>query len=313
MRKVIVTGCTSFIGVHLTTFLLKNGCHVIGVCRDLEKAHSLFGDTTSLSLVCLDMDNIDQLPHKIVLDSVDTFFHLAWEGAGHEGRNNKDLQLKNVLRSIKAVEVAKCMNASLFVEAGSQAEYGQVSGVLKPETECHPDNEYGKAKLIFGVEADYLCRKCDLKFIHLRILSLYGEGDKDWTMIINSVNRMLNNEDILLSQCSQTWNYLYIRDAVKQMYLLSEYALRRENFKSEVFLIGSNDSRPLRSYIEEMCILTKSKSKLLYGYYKPLNNVELHPDMSKTELATGGFLSEYSFADGINIIIESINKSKVYE
>ncbi len=305
--KFVVTGCTSFIGKNLVNLLLNQSHQVIAVCRDMEKARHLLPKHFNLEVICLDMNEIHCLAYKMSFTNIDVFIHLAWSGGGHEGRNDKELQMKNVEQSMEALFMAKILNCKLFVEAGSQAEYGLIKGVLKPETPCHPENEYGKAKLEFGVKAELFCKNVGMKYLHLRILSIYGEGDKDWTLIISSINKMLHNEDVPLSLCLQTWNYVYIGDAVKQILLLCKYALNNKSFESGIFLIGSKDTRPLHCFIEEIYTLTRSQSRLLYGHYKPLNVVELNPDMSKTEMATNGFISDYTFADGIRTIIRSIN------
>lgn len=306
-KTYIISGGTSFIGVELTRYLLVHDQRVICLCRNEAKTQSLLPQHDNLQIVCCDMDAIEQLPTMV--PHADVFVHLAWMGTGHEGRNDKALQDKNIAQSLKAVEAAAKVGCCLFVEAGSQAEYGLIKGTLSEFTTCHPDNEYGKAKLALGEQAEALCEANSMKFIHLRILSIFGEGDKDWTMIISSVKKMLRNEDVQLSEGTQPWNYVYVKDAVKQIALLCQHALNSDSFKSEIFLIGSKDTRPLRQFIEEIYALTGSKSKLLYGYYKPQNVVELNPDMSKTEAATGGFISDYSFADGIKRIIEcEVNK-----
>lgn len=303
--RIVVTGCTSFIGLHLINFLLSEGQQVIGICRNVEKADKWLPKHPNLLVMTIDMEHICQLAGKINCP-VDVFIHLAWSGTQHESRNDKELQEKNVKQAINAMMLAKKLKCNLFVEAGSQAEYGYINKELKPETPCHPINEYGKAKLKFAVEANGIAKDAGIKFLHLRILSIYGEGDKDWTMIITCTKKMLQGEDILLSSCRQIWNYLYVKDAVKQIYMLCQYALESNDFESEIYLIGSKDTRPLRSFIEEIYSLTRSKSRLLYGFYTPPNNVELNPDMSKTEKATNGFIADYTFADGMKRVIESL-------
>ena len=129
---------------------------------------------------------------------------------------------------------------------------------------------------------------------------------------MSSIRKMLKNEDVQLSSCQQKWNFVYIKDAVKQMYLLCQHALETEDFKSEIYLIGSHDTRILKDYVIEMYKLTESKSNLIFGGYTPVNTVSLEPIMDKTEKATGGFISDYSFGDVVRIIINKFKKN-VYE
>ena len=70
----------------------------------------------------------------------------AWGGTGHDGRNVQDVQRENVINTIAAMFAADKMGCQVFVEAGSQAEYGTVLECITEETPCHPFSEYGKAK-----------------------------------------------------------------------------------------------------------------------------------------------------------------------
>src|SRR5574344_542505 len=296
----VITGGSSFIGMELAKLLVSSGEHVTSVCRQTSNTTSI---PKEVEIAYAEMHNIDRLSDCV--SKADVFVHLAWSGLGHEGRNNKALQDDNVKCAVDALNVAAKLGCKLFVFAGSQAEYGLVTGKLTEDTPCDPQNEYGKAKLAFCTMAEKLCPQLGMKFIHLRILSIYGERDKEWTMVKSVLKKMLDNVDVELSTCTQKWNFIYIRDAVKQIYLLCKYAIECQSFNNETYLVASDDTRPLKSFIEEMYRLSGSKSKLLYGTYKPINTVKLDPDVSKTRGATNGFISDYSFDDGIALMMES--------
>jgi hypothetical protein len=72
---------------------------------------------------------------------------------------------------------------------------------------------------------------------------------------------------------------------------------------AEVFNLASEDTRILKSYIEEMHCLTKSGSLLLYGRLTPSQPVSLNPDVTKLK-KTIGFVSDYSFSQGYQHVIE---------
>jgi nucleoside-diphosphate-sugar epimerase len=113
---------------------------------------------------------------------------------------------------------------------------------------------------------------------------------------------MLNNEDVELSACQQLWNFLYVKDCSKQITLLSEWAYVNMETSHEVINLASEDTRTLKSYIEEMYSLTGSSSKLLYGKVVPKNLVSLNPDITKLKNAIG-FVADYSFAQGYQNVI----------
>lgn len=309
--KYVITGGSSFIGVALTEFLISQIHEVYVICRKTSKNNGNIPKSDKVHIVEYeDMSDIRSVENNIT--SADVFIHLAWAGTSHEGRHDKALQDKNIDYSMDAIDVAHHLGCKAFVEAGSQAEYGFVNKPFDENTECHPDNEYGRGKLEFGQIGSKLCEKFGIKFIHLRIVSIYGDTDHMWTLVMSCIRKMLNNEDVLLSSCEQKWNFVYIKDAVKQMYLLCEHALNTPDFKSETYLIGSKDTRVLKDYVLEMYKLTGSKSNLVFGGFVPANTVSLEPVMDKTEMATGGFVADYSFEEVVKLIINNY-KNNVYE
>ena len=302
--KYVITGATSFIGIELTSYLLSLRHKVVAVCRPASKGLSSI--PVGVEIVSLEMSDYGNL-HKDI-ERADVFVNLAWGGTGHDGRNVQDVQRENVINTIAAMFAAKKMGCQVFVEAGSQAEYGTVMNSISEETPCHPFSEYGKAKLEVKNRLFSLSEQLAMKYIHLRIFSLFGENDHPWTLVMSSINKMLLNDPIDLSPCTQDWNFLYVKDAVRQIVGLCDYAINSAEFQHEVFNIASKDTRVLMDFVMEMYSLTNSKSELKFGTITPTNIVSLDPDTTKTEKAVG-FISDYSFKEVINIIIAHFNNN----
>lgn len=301
-QTYIVTGATSFIGKHLTCDLLEKGNIVYAVCRSKTKAREKLGEHAGLTLIEAQLEDYDRLASLIV--KADVFIHLAWEGTGHGGRDMKEVQQSNIRYSEEAMRQAHQMGCRLFVEAGSQAEYGTCLETITEETPCNPFSEYGKAKLSVCRHGFEQSQQWDMKYLHLRIFSFFGEDDHPWTLVMSAIDRMLKNEAIALSSCTQNWNFLYIADAVKQIELLCQYALQEPTFRHEVFNIASDDTRQLRDFVESMYRLTGSKSQLQYGAASQQNIVSLQPDISKLQRAIH-FVSSITFEEVVKIIIEN--------
>lgn len=298
--KFVITGATSFIGVELTRYALSMGDEVIAVCRKGSAGIPKLGEHPNLHIVYSELSEYGNLINQI--DKADVFINLAWEGTGHGGRNLAEIQQDNIAHSLEAIKVAAGIGCSLFVEAGSQAEYGTVLEKISETTPCNPFSEYGKAKLAVKEQGSKIANALGMKYLHLRIFSLYGEEDHPWTLVMSSLKKMVNNEPVDLSPCTQNWNFLYVKDAVRQIYLLCQYAQRNPNYKSEVFNIASKDTRVLKDFVVEMYNLSQSKSELNFGTIPPANVVSLDPDTSKTESVTG-FISDHVFKDIVNNII----------
>lgn len=89
-----------------------------------------------------------------------------------------------------------------------------------------------------------------------------------------------------LSPCTQNWNFIYVKDAVEIMSRLCSYAIDTDTFVHEVYNLGSNDTRQLKVFVEEMKQISQSDSILNYGANIPQNMVSLQPSMRKTLLAS---------------------------
>ena len=296
----IVTGATGFIGQEVISSLLEQGHYVYCICRPNSPKVSLLPKDARLSIVYSTMYDYHLLREKI--SEADVMINLAWDGITREGRDFTNIQRDNIQYTLGAMDAAKKMGCKVFVETGSQAEYGIVNDIIKEKTPCHPFSDYGKAKLALKEAASKYAREIDIKYLHLRIFSVYGENDHPWAMISSCTSKMLNNEDVELSACQQLWNFLYVKDCAKQITLLSEWAYGNMESGYEVFNLASEDTRILKSYIEEMYSLTGSASQLLYGKVVPKNLVSLNPDITKLKNAIG-FVADYSFAQGYQNVI----------
>lgn len=301
--KYVITGATSFIGAELVKYLLDRGNSVYAVCRRgstaVEKMQS------SAITVFADMHDYATLYERV--PKADVFVNLAWGGTGHDGRNVADIQKENVDNTLQAIQSANRMGCKIFVEAGSQAEYGTIIDEITEDTQCNPFSEYGKAKLEVKKRAFELCEKLGMKYIHLRIFSVFGENDHPWTLVMSSIDKMLKGETVNLSPCTQSWNFIYVKDAVRQIVGLCEYAINSDDFKHEVYNVASDDTRELRFFVEELKQLTNSDSKLNFGAIQPSNIVSLRPNISKLISATH-IVTFTPFADVVNFIIKKIKR-----
>jgi nucleoside-diphosphate-sugar epimerase len=302
MITYIITGATSMIGISLCQYITSlNDCKVYAVCREVSSGLNKLPANKNIEVVFSNLEHINNIAK--VIEKADVFINLAWTNTDHDGRNNSILQGINVDYAKEAMRVSALIGCKLFVEAGSQAEYGFVQDLITEETPCNPEVEYGKAKLSVLKEGSLLCSSLGLKYLHLRIFSTFGENDRPWTLIMSAIDKMQRNESLELSSCTQNWNYLYVADCVKQIFLLCKYVLNSPDFKSGVYHIASKDTRPLKDYLDEMKSVLCSKSVLRYGTFMPSKQVSLNPSVVKTEVAIG-FINEISFAEAIKLIIK---------
>lgn len=278
--KFFITGASSFIGVELCRYLTDNGHQVIAMSRKENEQLNDIAKSGNLQVFYADMQNLMERSKDV---KADVFVHLAWAGALLGQRDNQELQEGNIRFSLECVKLSKRMGCQLYVDAGSQAEYGIVPGILTEDTPCNPVSAYGKAKLQMYRETCDLTQRLGLKYIHLRILSVYGENDHPNTLIISSLKKLKNNEPIEMRSGGQKWNYVYVKDAARQIAVLSLHAYGDNAFKCEVYNIASEDTRKLSEFVEVMKSICNSESKLSFGGYDIEKDVNLNPDVKKTK------------------------------
>lgn len=287
---IFITGASSFVGVELCRYLCDNGHQVIAMTRKENERLNAIAQDGRLQVFRSDMQNLVEKAKGV---KADVFIHLAWAGTSHEDRNNPVIHEENVRLSLEYVRLAQRMGCQLYVDAGSQAEYGIVPGVITEETPCNPFSAYGKAKLKMYEESKVLTEQLGLKYIHLRILSVYGENDHPNTLIMSSLRKLKANEPIEMRSGGQKWNYVYVKDAARQIGELALHAMADDAFKCEVYNIASNDTRKLNEFVKAMRKICGSKSELHFGGYDPEKDVNLDPDMRKTESVVKSLAQAY--------------------
>lgn len=220
-------------------------------------------------------------------------------------RNNIELQEQNFKYSISALHSAAKLKAKVFMSAGSQAEYGLQNEIISENTVPKPVTAYGKSKLKFYEYGIEFCKNNNnIKFVEPRFFSLYGAGDYEGTLIMSMLTKMLKNEPCDLTDCTQKWNFLNIKDAVAGIKIL----LENEQVKSDAYNFASKDTKELKSFLLEMKKITNSKSRLNFGIisHNDSGKYGINPDITK--LLNTGWQPKISFEDGIREIIN--NKAK---
>ncbi len=316
MDYVYITGATGAVGLGLIKECLRRGVGVTVLVRPgSERNANLTEASENGSLEIVECD-LKDLKYLTIVDgdilesgngriahygSCSAFFHLGWTGTIGPGRNDEGIQRQNVEYALDAVRLAAGLGCKAFVGAGSQAEYGRPgTEPLRPDTPCNPENAYGRAKLDACHETAALCRKLRIAQVWPRILSVYGPGDGERTMITSVIRQLLAGEKPALTAGEQMWDYLYSEDAGRALYLLGEKACDDPAISGRIYPLGSGQARPLREYIEILRYAIDPALPLGFGEipYGPNQVMHLLADISTLTRDTG-FVPETDFADGI--------------
>lgn len=305
-KNIIITGATSFIGVNLIDELIKHNYNITAIIRTCSSNKNRLSTFNGIKIVALEMHQYKEINKHVKYINDSILINLAWNGTRGIERDDEELQRANYEFSMDIVKAVVDSGCKMVINAGSQAEYGQHIGLISEETDCNPVTEYGIYKLKFFNEASSYCKSNNISFLELRFFSLYGVDDSKNTMILSILDSMIKNKKCELTECIQKWNFLHIRDAVRGIINLIE-----DKCNSGAYNFGSLDTRSLKSFIEEMYVLSGSKSEIIYGAieYPKTGKLELCPDVTK--LINTGWKPEISFKDGVSEIIERMRKGEI--
>lgn len=282
----------------MAKYLLSKGFVVFGIVRPESDKLNLVQDIKGLNIIKLDFDKVrssdflcvnDLELSKLIDETKEknydiSLLHFGW-GATLD-RNNFMKQMINVDMSIKVLEFAKVLGATRFIFAGSQAEMSE--------------SPYGMAKKQFAAFTEDNLKDSDMRFIHLRIFSIYGDGDRDTSLIMTLIKLCKENKDVGLSSCNYDWNFLYINDFTRMIRKMIE-----KDVDSGTYDIASNDTRLLKDYVIEAHKVLKAKNKLNFGERPDSLEKFAIPNISKTIEAIGAF-DFTAFKDGIKETAKSI-------
>ena len=295
--KAVITGATGAVGMALIKELTERGDEILVLCRSSSARSKRIPDTANIKKIDCPLDKMNELELD---EKYDAFFHFAWEGTTGEARNDMYLQNRNVKHTLDAVALAARLGCSVFVGAGSQAEYGRVEGDLNASVPAFPENGYGMGKLCAGQMSRVMCSQLGIRHIWTRILSVYGEYDGANSLISFAIGKALAGERASFTAGEQVWDYLYSGDAAKAMVALAE-----RGRDGGIYCLGSGKKRLLREYLEVLRDTANPDAELGLGDrpYPDKQVMYLCADISDLVRDTG-YAPQTEFEDGIKKTVE---------
>jgi len=298
MKRVVITGATSMIGLAILDICIKNKINATCILRENSLKKHIIPSSPYVSSIICNINNYSQLAEKIEKPQ-DIFFHFAWTHTDNASRNLVDMQHENVHYSLEALHAAVKMNCSRFIGAGSQAEYGRVEGKISPTMKVSPESAYGVAKYAAGKLGAILAEQLGIDFFWPRIFSTYGINDMPSTMIMYCLKELMENRSPELTGCEQQWDYLNCKDAARAFFLIA-----KKGNPGNIYNIGGGKTHTLKYYVEILRDQINPHLSLGIGKrpYADKQVMHLCADISNLQQDTG-FLPQIEFIDGIKEII----------
>ncbi|MBA4496535.1 NAD-dependent epimerase/dehydratase family protein [Paenactinomyces guangxiensis] len=264
MAKVLVTGCSGFIGSSLCHFLLQCGYHVIGIDifkpnydrwikeRNLEhlKQFNRFRFLES---------DLAKCQFKPFIQDVDYIFHLAaipgvrtsW------GANFKEYVENNILTTQTLLDTVQNSSVKKIVYASSSSVYGGMTGPTDEQQIPQPISPYGVTKL----SAEHLCqlyvRNFQVPVVSLRYFTVFGPRQRPDMAFHKMIYRILQERPItIFGDGEQSRDFTFIEDVVA-----ANLAAIESSHIGEIFNIGGMSRLSINEVIQIIEKYTGKKAK----------------------------------------------------
>jgi len=250
MKRVIVTGASSMLGVALIERLLREDIEVIyAVIRpqSQNKKRRRIPINERVKIVECELIKYYDLVN-LIDEECDTFYHMAWPRTGTYREDLSDILLKcDAIKGVAyAVDVAGKLGCNKFIGVGSQSEYGvPKDGYYSTDMPCHPVRVDGTLHMAAGETARIMSEERGIRCFWVRVFSVYGVYDRDNSMISSTINKLLSKEHCSFTKSEQIWDFVNVDDVAEAFYLIGDKAK-----KGAVYNMASGTSRPLKEYLE---------------------------------------------------------------
>lgn len=303
MKKVLITGISSFLGSWTARIFDASGYEVVGISRensncmrinDLKRIHTYNYDPLSWPKII----QSEKPNHVISFD---------WDGVGNKFRNDM-AQHKNLARILSIAQTSLVSQVETFTAFGSQAEIGPRSGAIREDSTENPTTEYGKAKVQTRKELTKLFKNSNVKFNWGRIFSTYGALDTANWFIPDLIQTIKQGRIFEMTQGDQSWNYLHAYDFAHAVRALIESGAEIGTVN-----IGSGNQVLIKDIALSIGKALGPVGLIRIGAipYRDDQVMELRPNITK--IKSLGWREEVTIQSGINSTISWLDGADILE
>ncbi len=306
-KPILVTGSTGFIGSQIIRELIKknNNVHIlIRKSSNIWRIKDLINQVKYYEVDITDKTKLIKTVSKIKPEKI---FHLSTYGAySHQSEVNK-IRLNILDATTNLLEACLCNDFKMFINTGSNSEYGFSKQRMNEENLLKPNSYYG----IFKATTTMICQKLAMEknkpIVTVRPFHVYGPYEEKIRLIPVLINFLLNNKCPPLVSPKISRDMIYIDDVVDFYLNLSN----ANNVNGEVFNLGSGKSYTIEMIFNKIKKITKSDVKPNWSTMKNRSwDQEIWiSDMKKSKKFLN-FKNKFSLDNGLKETIKWIKKNQ---
>ena len=253
-RKILVTGGSGFIGGFTLEALIHSGAEVVSYGRRPPQTMG-----APIKFFKGDVTDARVLISACQSQEIDTIVHLAGYGTTMV-QGNPELGVRvNIMGMSNVLEAARIAELRV-VFTSSVGVYGQITlpkaGSATEDAPVNPVTVYGAGKLMCEKMGQAYAQNYDVKFVALRVTAVYGFTDLarrnvEHPTFSDHAKRLIElplaGQPVVVEKGGrQPCDFVYVKDVAQAI----AQACAAENFKHDVFNIGSGEVRTLCDFAD---------------------------------------------------------------
>lgn len=239
-NRVMITGCSGFIGPHLVNECLSRGWEVVGV--DIVEYSEIGSSQKDFSFRQHDVRKLS----VVDLDGIDFVFHLAFvTNIPNSIKNPLETTFDNIGMSMYLMDLCAQAKVKKFLFASTASLYGGNPTPWKEEMPSDPIEPYSWQKLSIEYACKVWSRRYGLPTTSFRFFQVFGEGQRQDTALAAFLKSKKENKPITLTETTaqSTFrtgqrDFIYVKDLAEACVLA---AISEKTGKGEVINIGSGE------------------------------------------------------------------------
>lgn len=269
MVNILITGISGFAGSHIAHKLLENNFNVLGLIRN--KSNVWRCEEFNEKIIWVEIDNEEKYKESLIEKGFDILIHCAWIGVKSNERESWDLQAQNFKFLIDLLELSKKAGVKQIIILGSQSEYGKFEGKISENFVTNPVNAYGVLKLACLEVTKNFAKINDVKWVWVRLFSVFGEKEDINWLIPSTINSLGNNSKLELTLGEQKYAYLYIKDFADII-----YQIVKKNIDSGIYNVSSKSVVSIKTLINQIKTKVNPYFDLEFGALEYRKNQSMH-------------------------------------
>jgi UDP-glucose 4-epimerase len=298
MGKVLITGCTGFIGSHLVEKLIKGGYEIVAIDNlsrgKIENLDSVINDITFIQD---DITNLDLM--RDIVRKVDVVYHLAALSRVIPAIQNPELCFKSNVTGTEIIARLCAKYRKKLIFSSSREVYGDAEYI--PVDEKHSLNQknpYGASKVAGEKIIEAYSNCYGLDFAILRLGNVYGERDFE-RVIPLFIDKCLKGEDLIVYGGNQVLDFVFISDVMDAL-------LTAVDISNDTLNVGSGVGVKIIELAKHIKGLLNTNSQIIINNPRRGEVEEFVADISKIKSSLG-WKPKVKLEEGLNDTITRIN------